>query len=130
MKPRDFCYWLQGHLEIDAPNGVSELSREQVQVIQDHLDLVFKKVTPDRKKVAEPISREDVAEQFKTPKWDFLNPKPHAPHIFPEPFYPKDGEFYCGMQEMVDSIGNFASVDFSGIAPEEALKLGVIDEII
>lgn len=45
MTPRDFCYWLQGHLEI---SGARVLEEFEVQVIRDHLKLVFSKETPDR----------------------------------------------------------------------------------
>lgn len=44
MEPRDFCYWLQGWLEIQKPTTITP---EQVQEIKNHLDLVFKKVTPN-----------------------------------------------------------------------------------
>ncbi len=43
---RDFCYWLHGWSEI---NGGKAPTPEQWQTINDHLDLVFNKVTPDRK---------------------------------------------------------------------------------
>lgn len=39
MKPRDFCYWLQGYFEI---HGGFELDHEQIKVIKNHLNLVFK----------------------------------------------------------------------------------------
>lgn len=49
MNERDFCMWLNGFLElvqtIDHRKGFSE---ETVECIRDHLNLVFKKVTPDR----------------------------------------------------------------------------------
>lgn len=45
MTPNDFCYWLHGWTELKgdkaAPTAI------QWQVIVDHLDLVFDKVTPD-----------------------------------------------------------------------------------
>lgn len=46
MTPRDFCYWLQGMLEIGKPTS---LSAEQLSVVQNHLNLVFKHEidTPD-----------------------------------------------------------------------------------
>lgn len=46
MTPRDFCYWLQGCLEITAPTG---LTTAQLEVIKNHLALVFKHEidTPD-----------------------------------------------------------------------------------
>lgn len=39
MNTIDFCFWLQGYFEI---SGETELSKEQVKVIRNHLDLVFK----------------------------------------------------------------------------------------
>lgn len=45
MSPDQFTYWLQGYFEIQNPK---ELNETQVQIIKDHLDLVFKKVTPKR----------------------------------------------------------------------------------
>ena len=45
MEPRDFCYWLQGMLELGNPK---DLNAEQVLCIKDHLALVFEKVTPNR----------------------------------------------------------------------------------
>jgi hypothetical protein len=42
MTERDFCYWLQGFIEL---NGVETLSEKQVKIIQEHLHLVLNKVT-------------------------------------------------------------------------------------
>ncbi len=46
MTSRDFCFWLQGYLEINghAPStGVDEsLQPKQVECIRQHLGLVFK----------------------------------------------------------------------------------------
>jgi hypothetical protein len=44
MTPEQFAYWLQGYSEIagEAP------TKEQWQVIKDHLKTVFHKVTPNR----------------------------------------------------------------------------------
>lgn len=38
MNSRDFVYWLQGFLEIAKPET---LTREQLEMIQKHLSLVF-----------------------------------------------------------------------------------------
>lgn len=43
MTPQEFCYWLQGFIEIANPCG---MTGEQLQIIKDHLQLVFVKVTP------------------------------------------------------------------------------------
>jgi hypothetical protein len=45
MDALQFCYWLQGYFEITY---IPDLTREQVEVIKDHLELVFNKVTPNR----------------------------------------------------------------------------------
>ena len=39
MNTIDFCFWLQGYFEI---SGGKEISQEQAEVIQNHLNLVFK----------------------------------------------------------------------------------------
>lgn len=38
MKANEFCYWLQGHFELNSSN---ELTLEQVQIIKNHLNMVF-----------------------------------------------------------------------------------------
>lgn len=53
MTPEAFAYWLQGFLEVGNPESIS---RTQIQIIQDHLDLVFNKVTPDRKEPEDPFN--------------------------------------------------------------------------
>jgi hypothetical protein len=44
MTTRDFCFWLQGFFEMDK-KGLKKseynLSHQQIQSIQDHLNLVF-----------------------------------------------------------------------------------------
>lgn len=46
MTSRDFCFWLQGYLEIGKASSDSRhmdtLSSGQVECIQKHLNLVFK----------------------------------------------------------------------------------------
>lgn len=39
MTSRDFCYWLQGFLEVGTPQTVTA---EQLKSIQAHLNMVFK----------------------------------------------------------------------------------------
>ena len=43
MKSRDFCYWLQGYFEVHAKDSESrpDLHSDQVEVIKNHLNLVF-----------------------------------------------------------------------------------------
>lgn len=41
MTSRDFCYWLQGYLEISAAHGPASLTNDQLECVQKHLGLVF-----------------------------------------------------------------------------------------
>jgi hypothetical protein len=45
MDATNFAYWLQGFFEV---SDAKTLDKEQVQIIKDHLNLVFNKVTPNR----------------------------------------------------------------------------------
>lgn len=47
MTPENFCYWLQGLLEVGDP---PTLDAHQVLIIKEHLNLVFKKETTTVKK--------------------------------------------------------------------------------
>lgn len=44
MTPEQFCYWLQGIAE--AGNTTVQPTPQQWTIIKDHLQTVFKKVTP------------------------------------------------------------------------------------
>lgn len=44
MTQEQFIYWIQGFFEI---NGSNEVTPRQIQIIKDHLKLVFEKKTPD-----------------------------------------------------------------------------------
>lgn len=43
MTSRDFCFWLQGFLEINSAGAASdqEISPAQVEIVRSHLNLVF-----------------------------------------------------------------------------------------
>lgn len=43
MTPEQFCYWLQGFLELTS---VSQVTNEQLESVKSHLETVFNKVTP------------------------------------------------------------------------------------
>lgn len=44
MTPENFCYWLQSSFELC---DTKQFSEQQVQIIKDHLALVFNKQTPE-----------------------------------------------------------------------------------
>ena len=46
MTSEQFVNWLQGFMEISSPD---KLDGNQLQIIKDHLDLVFDKKTPERR---------------------------------------------------------------------------------
>lgn len=49
MTAENFCYWLQGYIEISRANGQPiVITDKEVQVIEDHLKLIFKKEIPIR----------------------------------------------------------------------------------
>lgn len=62
MTPENFCYWLQGCLEISNPRSLNEL---ETQIIKDHLALVFKKETPVRHKIPLDCSWNYNGKQYK-----------------------------------------------------------------
>lgn len=45
MNAQEFCYWLKGYFELSKNRD--SLTPEQVKIINDHLRLVFNKVTPE-----------------------------------------------------------------------------------
>lgn len=45
MNAETFAYWIQGAIELGQ---IKTFNEQQVQIIQDHLNLVFNKVTPQR----------------------------------------------------------------------------------
>lgn len=53
MTEKDFVMWLHGYLEIENPETID---KRQLQIIKDHLNTFFKKVTPDREKELEKLS--------------------------------------------------------------------------
>jgi len=44
MSAEMFCYWLQGHFELNP--DLKELDEKQIQIIKEHLKLVFNQITP------------------------------------------------------------------------------------
>lgn len=68
MSPENFCFWLQGYFELGGEN----LSPQQVQIIKDHLALVFNKVTPNY----------NLGSIFPPKTQDYCNPVKQANNLF------------------------------------------------
>lgn len=64
MEAKDFVYWLQGALELGQ---LKELNETQVKIVQDHLNLVLKKVTPQYSIPSMPVLRTPGPGQINTP---------------------------------------------------------------
>ena len=58
MSERDFCFWLQGFMEISGKN--CQLNPEQVKIIRDHLSLVFNKITPVYDNLPKYVQQEEI----------------------------------------------------------------------
>ena len=66
MTSRDFCYWLQGYLEITAASGtgLNALNQLQVKQIQNHLALVFiHEIDPANAAIVAPAQAQQVHDQ-------------------------------------------------------------------
>jgi hypothetical protein len=81
VTPEQFCYWLQGFAELNThvPN------EEQWEMIQEHLNTVFEKVTPDRKKSKQvlnekkPMTIDEAIEEMKKMDRPGMTCTPGAP---------------------------------------------------
>jgi len=60
MTPEAFAYWLRGALELNPEMLEKGMTPEQVQTVEDHLNLVLTKVTPDRFEEKTKIDTPDV----------------------------------------------------------------------
>ena len=71
MTPEQFTYWLKGFMEIANP---THLTTKQLEIVKDHLDLVFDKKTPDRNTVG------------WTPDWTVMpgTTTPVLPYTYPD----------------------------------------------
>ena len=80
MTAESFAIWLNGFLELANPKTLTE---KQIQIIKDHLALVFTKVTPYRDKEEENYTKDwnDIIEDYK--KQNKPWPKPWNPLPYP-----------------------------------------------
>lgn len=80
MTAEQFVYWLQGFMEVGQPRSLND---GQIQVIRDHLKLVFDKQTPDRTNMTEivgvPNSTRPIQPYISPNDWS-INPKPYNPY--------------------------------------------------
>jgi len=104
MSPESFCYWLQGYFELAKyPN---DMDYQQVQIVQDHLALVFNKVTPTR--TLDPKAVDEIMAGLPTHTGITINPE-----FIGTPVWPQDCDIptptFC--EKIVDDY------DYEGIDP-------------
>lgn len=87
MTEKEFVIWLHGFLEI---SGVKTLDENQLQVIKEHLNTFFVKVTPNREK-------DDVSEEQREMRIPPIYPHANWPTIpkVPGNTPPKFSEIWC-----------------------------------
>ncbi|MDX1471902.1 MAG: hypothetical protein R3213_10430 [Flavobacteriaceae bacterium] len=73
MSPESFCYWLNGLFEL---SDVQELTPKQVEIIKEHLALVFNKVTSSKTRFCVNTIDDNVCNTKNTPEslFGFLKP--------------------------------------------------------
>lgn len=113
MDSTNFAYWLQGALEL-FPDAMSNgLSGRQIRIVQDHLDLVFNKVTPDRSQEADaPLEASIYAVD---PRWPHIGTMVPSPP--PDPAEPRA----CGLVEPLPTPSTANVID----GDEDALESGI-----
>ncbi len=84
MKSVEFCYWLQGFFEIGGKK--TALSVEQVQIIKNHLNLVFKhEIDPsyggDQKELQEIHDGKEAGKSLGAPEFDDMIPLREVPGV-------------------------------------------------
>lgn len=112
MTPENFTFWLQGFMEIQNP---TTLDKDQIQIIKDHLDLVFNKVTPVRVPIAAPTIPIPISPPAPT-TYPGIFPKtqPYSPITNPTPSNPweQSPTIYCstGDSPPLCSVEDFGSM--------------------
>lgn len=84
MNEQTFCFWLQGFVELQDSDTISE---KQWLVIKDHLKLVFDKKTPDRSKLSEFPSTQDIIDSMRPRPIDLIG-KQVDPSYWQYPYSP------------------------------------------
>ncbi len=100
MTPRDFCYWLQGFFEINNPITIDPI---ELDIIKDHLKLVFRKETPDRSVVPFLDNEREVFDDNYVKEALGIDKEEFVPYEYPKAFT--------------------SGIMFSALSPEELKKL-------
>jgi hypothetical protein len=85
MTEKEFVIWLHGFLEI---SGVKTLDENQLQVIKDHLNVFFTKVTPDREKKRNTDSLDDLKKLAEERSHEQRKMRTPPPPLYPHPNWP------------------------------------------
>jgi hypothetical protein len=78
MNEKEFIMWLHGFLEISEATTLNE---RQLQIIKDHLDTFFTKVTPERKQEDDDLFKQiEKYKQSKPITLTYYPPFPESPY--------------------------------------------------
>ena len=99
MNSQEFCYWLQGLFELTE---TKTLSAQQVEIVKNHLQLVFTKVTDDvviNNNVSAPIvtyTLEEFLQDFDMNDTEITGDKlPEDPPTGIPDWYPVQSRHFC-----------------------------------
>ena len=124
MTPENFAYWLQGYFEL-IDDGLP-LTNTQVEIIKDHLALVFTKVTPDRTNNVEDDIKDEgkIDLEFPLDEWKklikeleeknknpWINPIPQWPQNPTYPFYDTNKPSWPTYPEIICKVDTKACSD-------------------
>ncbi len=73
MTPEQFCYWLQGFVELTNSDKDAILDAPEWKMIKDHLKEVFHKKTPERGQVTAPNAPYQSPQAAQMPPYQFPN---------------------------------------------------------
>lgn len=106
MTPEQFAYWLQGYAELNPETPPNAIQWKQ---IQDHLNLVFKKVTPDYtiRPGISPGPINPVNPMPYMPTW----PAPNSPGITPWTTPGKMPEIICSVTDNIPNVSYCSAGD-------------------
>jgi len=79
MEPKEFCYWLQGFAEL---TGSRQPTMAQWEMISEHLQLVFTKVTSELGELSEEATADELRERITESVADTI--KKHGPLSYPQ----------------------------------------------
>jgi len=90
MEPKEFCYWLQGFAEL---TGSRQPTMAQWEMISEHLQLVFTKVTSELGELSEEATADELRERITESVADTIKTIEELHEK--QPATPNQGDAFC-----------------------------------